>query len=137
MRVVIDTNVVVSGYLSPLGNPARVIDCLLSGTITALVDDRIMAEYREVLLRPRFQIPADAVEALLDYLDSEAEQVVARPLKLQLPDPDDLPFLEVAIAGSAEALITGNLKHFPRSAIGRRLIVYNPAEFLKALPRDA
>ena len=54
MRVVVDTNVIVSGILNPHGPPGRVVDALLSGNNSALHDDRILSEYREVLLRPTF-----------------------------------------------------------------------------------
>jgi uncharacterized protein len=54
MRVVIDTNVIVSGILNPHGSPGRIVNVLLSEASTALYDDRILSEYREVLLRPAF-----------------------------------------------------------------------------------
>jgi predicted nucleic acid-binding protein len=53
-------------------------------------------------------------------------------LEFHLPDPDDEPFLEVALAGGAKAMVTGNKRHFPREEYeGIRMLF--PAEFLEAL----
>jgi putative PIN family toxin of toxin-antitoxin system len=106
----------VSGVLNPHGPPGRIVNALLSETVTVLHDDRILSEYREVLLRPTFRFPLADVEVLLDFVESAGEHVSAQPLSLVLPDPNDLPFLEVATSGRADALITGNIKHFrPRA----------------------
>lgn len=112
MRVVIDTNVIVSGILNPHGSPGRIVNALLSEAITALHDDRILSEYREVLLRPSFGFSRSDVEVLLDFVESAGEHISAEPLSLTLPDLNDLPFLEVATSGSADALITSNIKYF-------------------------
>lgn len=71
-----------------------------------LHDDRILSEYRDVLLRPKFGFSRSDVEVLLDFVESAGEHISAEPLSLT-PDPNDLPFLEVATSGSADALITG------------------------------
>ncbi len=133
MRVVLDTNVLVSGLLNPVGAAGRVLDLLLAGEIALLVDDRILREYRIVLPRPKFAFPRADILSVLEFLESESELVPAAPCGLSLPDPDDLPFLEVAISGRADSLVTGNLRHFP-SAIRRGLAfrIQAPAEFLKA-----
>jgi len=131
MRVVIDTNVMVSGVLNPHGPPGRIVNALLSETVTVLHDDRILSEYREVLLRPTFRFPLADVEVLLDFVESAGEHVSAQPLSLVLPDPNDLPFLEVATSGRADALITGNIKHFRPRRGQHRVLVTTPAEFLR------
>jgi len=131
MRVVIDTNVMVSGVLNPHGPPGRIVNALLSETVTVLHDDRILSEYREVLLRPTFRFPLADVDVLLDFVESAGEHVSAQPLSLVLPDPNDLPFLEVATSGRADALITGNIKHFRPRRGQHRVLVTTPAEFLR------
>jgi uncharacterized protein len=130
MRVVIDTNVIVSGILNPHGSPGRIVNALLSEAITVLHDDRILSEYREVLLRPTFGFSRSDVEVLLVFVESSGEHVSAEPLALILPDPNDLPFLEVAASGSADALITGNIKHFKPRRGQHRVLVITPADFL-------
>jgi len=131
MRVVIDTNVMVSGVLNPHGPPGRIVNALLAETITVLYDDRILSEYREVLLRPIFGFPCSDVDVLLDFVESAGEQVSAEPLSLVLPDPNDLPFLEVATTGAADALVTGNIKHFKPRRGQHGVLVTTPADFLR------
>ncbi len=131
MRVVIDTNVMVSGVLNPYGPPGRIVNAVLSETITVLHDDRILSEYREVLWRPIFGFSRSDVEVLLDFVESAGEHISPEPLTLVLPDPNDLPFLEVATSGRADALITGNIKHFKPRRGGLSVLVIQPAEFVR------
>jgi putative PIN family toxin of toxin-antitoxin system len=112
MRVVIDTNVLVSGIINPHGPPGRIVDSIVSLALTPLYDDRILSEYRDVLLRPVFGFRRNDVSVLLDFIEFSGEYITTGPVNLVLPDPDDLPFVEVAMAGSADALVTGNTKHF-------------------------
>jgi putative PIN family toxin of toxin-antitoxin system len=130
VRIVLDTNVLVSGLLNPHGPPGRILDLITSGLVRVLYDDRIIAEYREVLARPRFGFDPDDVETLLEFIASEGESVISAPLALVLPDPDDLPFLEVAVAGRADALVTGNTDHFVPSAGEHHAEVCLPAVFI-------
>jgi predicted nucleic acid-binding protein len=129
MIVVMDTNVLVSGLLSAHGMPARLLDLLTTGDLRVAYDDRIAAEYREVLARPRFGFQPEAVAHLLDYLFTEGLPLVARPLPTVLPDPDDQPFWEVAVEAAAP-LITGNVKHFP-AKVCVDVEVLTPAAFVE------
>ena len=104
------------------------LDLLLAGELAAAYDDRLLAEYRQVLARPRFSFDPPAVADLLDFLVAGGQPVVARPLPASLPDPEDLPFLEVAVAAVA-VLITGNRRPFPAEARGG-VQVLSPAEFI-------
>lgn len=122
-----DTNVLVSGLLSPHGPPARILDWTLAGELTVLVDDRILEEYRVVLARAKFGFHERDLRVLLPALEALAERVAAPPLALELTDADDLPFLEVASAAHADALVTGNGRHF-RPRRGRHdVTVLSPA----------
>lgn len=131
MNVVLDTNVLVSALLNPYGPPARLLDLVLLGKLIPFYDDRILFEYRQVLHRERFGFEPQAVEALLQYLELVGRRVVAAPLvgHTTVADPEDLMFLEVAHAGQAAALITGNLRHFP-SNLRQGVRVVEPAVFL-------
>lgn len=129
MLVVLDTNVLVSALLSPHGSPASVLNLALGGEIRLAFDDRILAEYREVLLRPKFGFAPGDVGDLLAALEADGEHVIPRSLNVRLPDKDDLPFLEVAAFVNAP-LVTGNTAHFPASARGG-VDVYSPAAFVK------
>jgi putative PIN family toxin of toxin-antitoxin system len=115
--VVLDTNVLVSGLLGLYTYPARLIDMVYIGRLQCVYDDRIMTEYRDVLSRPRFtQVISDKERKdLLGYLAHSGRHVVAGPLgksTISAQDPDDVPFVEVAVAGSAKHIVTGNASHF-------------------------
>ena len=132
MRIVLDTNVVVSALLRPGGIPDQVVGLVLAGRLSLNVDSRIMAEYRAVLERPEFDFPKDEVEAFLAFVE-RAEWVVADPLELALPDETDRPFLEVAVAGGADALVTGNPRHFRLRGTRLDLAVLTPRGLLERL----
>lgn len=129
MRVVLDTNVLVSAFLNPHGVPARILQKALAGELTLLLDSRILAEYAGVLARAKFQIPEIPRRQVLECLILQGEPVLAVPLDAALPDPDDLPFLEVALGGRADALVTGNRRHFPASQC-HGMSVLSPAGLL-------
>jgi putative PIN family toxin of toxin-antitoxin system len=133
MRVVIDTNVLFSGAMSPHGSPGRIIDSIISQTLTVLYDDRTLMEYREVLLRSFFGFQANDVNALVDFIAFPGQQITAGRADVVLPDTTDLPFLEVAIAGAADALITGNLKHFKPVRSPHSIQILSPADFLRLM----
>lgn len=103
---------------------------VVSGTITLCVDARILDEYEEVLARKRFGFDADAVSALIDYIESASLIVAPVPLAQRLPDFDDEPFLAAALAGAAEYLVTGNLAHFPQESRAG-VSVLTPARFVE------
>jgi len=110
---VVDTNVLVSGFLSPFGPPGRLLDMLLARGLRLATDDRIEAEYRDVLARPKFGIERVRRDAFLAILQFQ-EHVVALPWTHRLPpDEDDVMFLEVAVRTSARTLVTGNVRHYP------------------------
>ena len=71
MLVVLDTNILVSALISPFGPPARVLDMVLGGDIQVAYDDRLLAEYREVLARPKFSFAPEDVAAVCLFLASQ------------------------------------------------------------------
>jgi putative PIN family toxin of toxin-antitoxin system len=127
--VVVDTNVLVAGLLSPFGPAGEIVRMIASGSLTVVYDARMVAEYVEVLRRPKFAFGREHVEALLDQMKAMGTVAAGDPLPARLPDPNDEPFLEVALAGRAQCLITGNLKHFPPGA-RQGLQLFTPGEFV-------
>lgn len=130
MRVVLDTNVLVAAFLRPGGPPARILRLVLQGQIELALNEVILAEYREVLLRPKFHLARRQVDTVLNQLRTAAYPAPSFPESLQLPDPDDLPFLDAALASGAVALITGNARDYPSEQC-RGVRVVPPAEFLE------
>ncbi len=127
MKIVLDTNVLVSGLLSPHGQPATLLNLIVEKEINILLDERILDEYSEVLMRPRFKFNKNHIHDLLIFLDSIAEWIIPAPLKITIPDPDDLPFLEVALSGHANALVTGNKKDY--GSWIQKAVIMTPTEF--------
>ncbi|MGP8252195.1 MAG: putative toxin-antitoxin system toxin component, PIN family [Terracidiphilus sp.] len=119
---VLDTNVIVSAGLKLGSVPYCVVmDWVLAGQVQAVTCPSVVREYREVLWRPKFTrhgFPPEWIEDLL-------------ALSLQLPDPKDAVFLALARASGAW-LVTGNIKHFPKS-VRRGVTVVSPAEYLEKL----
>ncbi len=128
MRVVIDTNILVSAFLKPHGDPARILDWVKKGDLRVLFDSRILYEYREVLHREKFSFSPSVADEFLAFLDRFGESVTSAPLSWAIPDPDDMPFLEVALSGEADALITGNKKDYGKPP--KNLKIVSPSEFL-------
>ena len=125
MRIVLDTNVLVAGFISPSGPPGAILRSILAGGVTVCFDERILAEYRDVLTRSRFSFDGDRVAEVLDLIEAMGEPVLAEDLGIALPDVADAMFVEVATA----CLVTGNRRHFPNEQLpGMRVLL--PREFL-------
>lgn len=132
MRAVVDTNVVVAALLSPTGTPARVLEWAINGDFRLCLSAAILAEYREVLLRPAFAFDPGRVEWILQWLEREADLVTPSLTACDLPDADDAIFLQTAVAAQADYLVTGNLKHFP-AAKCHGFPVVSPRQFVQVL----
>jgi putative PIN family toxin of toxin-antitoxin system len=131
VKVVLDTNVIVSGLIQPLGNPARILTLALAGAVQVCHDKRILAEYAEVLARPRFKFDQKLVREALTKLEADGLGVDATGQReLDLPDPDDEPFLGVALVAQVDYLVTGNLADYPARR-RRGCAVVSPAQFME------
>ena len=130
MRIVLDTNVVVSGILSAHGPPAWIVESVLAGEFELVLDGAIRAEYEEVLFRDELGLPRGRVQAFLSLVDRFAWLVAGTgPWPVKLPDPTDERFPCVAHA-TKSLLLTGNLKHYPE-AVREDVIVLSPRDFLE------
>jgi len=135
MRVVFDTNILVSALLTPGGTCERAVRFAIRGALRPFVDSRLVAEYESVLYGSELRFPSEAADELLDGLKARATVVTAPPLPARLPHAADLPFLEVAATAQA-LLVTGNLRHFPkRQRAGVRVVT--PGELLDLLRERA
>jgi putative PIN family toxin of toxin-antitoxin system len=132
MMIVLDTNVIISGIFRPFSKAASILGLIANGTVQLAYDLRLLSEYRDVLSRPKFNVTKENMEAFLVQVEQEGFLVSVKPLEIHLPDPDDEPFLEVALAGKVEAIITGNKRHFPKKEY-KGIKILSPAEFLEGL----
>jgi putative PIN family toxin of toxin-antitoxin system len=115
MRVVLDTNVLVSALLKPESVPDRALGALWSHGATVLYDARIASEYRTVLARPKFMaIDRSRADALLDAIARRGTMLEhVEPWHGAMTDDDDRIFVEVALSGRADGIVTGNGRHYP------------------------
>ena len=128
LRLVVDTNIVVSAALKPDGLQRTVILLALTRPARLYVTTPILAEYRDVLARPELQIRKGLRSQLLQLIRKRARTVSpARSLQVT-SDPDDNIFIECADAARADYLVTGNTRHFPR--FWKKTKVITPREFL-------
>ena len=131
MKVVLDTNVLISGMLNPSGPPGQIIDFMRSDVLQLVVDDRILAEYIDVLRRDyflKYYTESDR-EDIIEYLSKNTHYSSSSVVVHNMPDKGDTPFIEMAITEDVP-LISGNIKHFPKQ-LRKGCIVISPAQFLK------
>jgi len=130
VKIVLDTNVLVSGLLTPFGPSGEILRMIFSGELTLCLDARILAEYKDVLHRPRFKFNKAHISVLLDFIKQYGQFISSAPLQNRLPDPDDEPFLEVAVASRMVSLVTGNCIHYPPSPF-KRINIFSPSQFVE------
>ena len=133
-KVVLDTNVVVSAHLTAGGLEAFVLDLALaskSQLYVSPVSPDILAEYEEVLRRPRFRIDSKKVTQSLRLIKKRAKNVTPTLTLSVSPDTDDNRFLECADAANADYLVTGNRRHFP--AKYRNTLVINARQLIEII----
>jgi putative PIN family toxin of toxin-antitoxin system len=136
LKVVIDTNVLVSALLKPNSVPDHILSLILGGEMVLCLSEPIATEYEEVLRRDKFnRLDRRKVKTLLSRLKSGAQWVELKiRLQVTLADPEDNKFLECAEEAGADLLITGNVKHFPAGKF-KGTIILNPARFLSVIAR--
>jgi putative PIN family toxin of toxin-antitoxin system len=123
IRAVIDTNVLVSGLISPSGNEALIILALHQGLVVPCLSEAIIDEYSSVLSRRKFSFPPDDVAALLVMLRQNGEVFPPITSSVVSPDPADTKFLHCALAAKADFIVTGNRRDFPEAPYGITQIV--------------
>jgi putative PIN family toxin of toxin-antitoxin system len=129
IRVVLDTNIVVSALLQPLGPSARIFILAVNGTLQPCVSGAIYDEYDEVLRRPRLKINETIITETLTAIKREGVWVKSPPALTICPDPDDDIFVSCAAAAKANYIVTGNIKDFPD--LWEATMVVTPRQFLE------
>lgn len=132
MRVVVDTNVIVSALYKPASVPDRAIAALWTHGATVLYDARVADEYRSVLARPKFaSIDRHRIDDMLALFFTRGHDVgQVTPWQGALSDEDDRVFVELALFAHADAIVTGNIKDYP---LGLGFDVLPPALLLDRL----
>ena len=128
LRLVVDTNIVVSAALKPDGLQRTVLLLAITKPARLYISKAILTEYSEVLARPELQIRKGLRRQLLDLLRKRVHLVTPACTLQMTSDPEDNMFLECADAARADYLVTGNARHFPR--FWKKTKVITSREFL-------
>ena len=131
LKVVLDTNIVVSAHLSDEGYPSFVVDLCLSSRLQWFVSREILEEYGEVLRRKRLRIDPKLVDASLGLIQESARVVRPKQRLALCSDPDDNKFLDCAKEAEADYVVTGNKRHFP-ARLGKTRVV-SPRELIEII----
>jgi putative PIN family toxin of toxin-antitoxin system len=116
MKVVIDTNVLISSFQNPQGNPKKIVDMWKKGNFILCISEDIVIEYIEVL--NRLGIPIKKIKELTGLFKerNNVEFIVsAEKIEIIEDDPQDNKFLECAAASNAQYIISGD-KHLRKES---------------------
>ena len=131
---VIDTNVLVSAMLKWTSVPGNIMEFAFSGVIIPILNERIVTEYREVLMREKFHFAREIVDDVIQALEEQGEYIDTDNMDYELPDPKDVVFYAIVMEKRKEEdtyLVTGNIKHFPHVSY-----VVTPKEMLDILLKE-
>ena len=132
IKAVIDTNVLVSAFWTRnrQSPTVRIAEAITDNLFTPLYSAKMIAEYREVLSRLKFDFSPSEVRALVDHIVAHGQHVEPAESDAHFPDPDDKVFFCTALAAADDdpLLVTGNAKHYPPVDF-----IVSPAEFCDLL----
>jgi putative PIN family toxin of toxin-antitoxin system len=135
VRVVLDTNVVVSALLFTRIS-SKLVPLWQGGVITALVSRNILEEYLRVLSYPKFKLSEGDIKGLIQEELLPYVEVVKTSKRLRVVDrdPSDDEFVECAVAGKARVIISGD-KDLLSIGRYRKTLIQSPAQFLERNPQ--
>jgi putative PIN family toxin of toxin-antitoxin system len=134
VRVVLDTNVIISRYLTPHGRVARIVDLWEASAFDLVVSEAILGEYSRVLRYPRHRRVHQLTDLQLLEIDEASREFAEIVIPDQVPavieqDPDDHHFLALSAESNADALVTGD-PHLLELGSYRGIPMLRPADFL-------
>ena len=135
MRVVIDTNVVLSGLIKPGSIPGQVLRAWRDGSFRLVLSEFLLEEIAVTLARPKIQAlvpwPAAQIDRFVLELRAFCDVVEPAELNFKYPrDPDDIPVLATLIASGADLLVTGDRDLL---VLREEYPIETPAEFVRRL----
>ena len=141
MRVVLDTNCIISRYLSPSGTPAHIFQYWEQGAFTLVISEPILAEIERVFSYPRInnrlRLSDKEIAGIVAGLATFGELVSPEQrLHVVEADPDDDMFIECAVEGKADYLVSGD-PHLTDIKEYQGIQILTPAQFILVLEREA
>jgi uncharacterized protein len=129
-RVVLDSNVIVSGF-GWSGPPARVLDAALDGRLILVTSPPLLAELRRVLTYPKLAKVLDGGEQLANLVEASGVVVLPTSVVAAIDDESDNRVLEAAVEGAADYIVSGD-EHLLGLGSFERIPIVTPAQFLAA-----
>ncbi|OAT80392.1 putative toxin-antitoxin system toxin component, PIN family [Desulfotomaculum copahuensis] len=139
MKIVLDTNVVVSGILVSNGPPAKILDLWIENKFRVIISQALIEEYFDVLLRPKFRRAGTIIERqdiLMGLLSLENTIIVFPGTELDVikSDPEDNRVLECALAGEVQYIVSGD-EHLLKLKVFQGIMIISPTDFVANLPQ--
>jgi len=134
VRVVIDTNVIISALYFSRGNPWLIVSWAIEGNIQNVVSDFILDEVRDVLTKKFFWEPAK-IDSVISAIESFSEKVSPQNKLSVIPYAPDNRILECALSGNADYIISGD-RHLTDLKEFQGIKIINPAVFLSLFRKD-
>ncbi|HKW75030.1 MAG TPA: putative toxin-antitoxin system toxin component, PIN family [Terriglobales bacterium] len=128
LRLVLDTNIVISAALKPEGAERTILLFALTKPARCYVSNAILDEYAAVLARPELRIRKGQRLQLLQWIRNRATVISPKSLPQITTDLEDNIFIECADSARADYIVSGNLRHFPKFWKNTKII--NSREFL-------
>jgi len=131
MRVVLDTNIIMSALVAPAGKPAAILDAWLDGKFTLLICAALVEELRGTLQKPRVAelVKPHQAGGLVNQIKKLAEDIDPLPSVERSPDPTDDFLLALSEAGNADYLVTGDKSGLLRLGRHRATRIVSAGEF--------
>jgi len=131
VKLVLDTNIVISAFINPGGKPSQILKMVLNRKAELYFNSAILSEYESVMLRQKFASVIDSINIrrFIDIIRSIGISFNPSVSNTKLPDESDRIFYDTA-KESGSFLVSGNLKHFPKE-----LFIISVADFLKLAER--
>jgi putative PIN family toxin of toxin-antitoxin system len=129
--VVLDTNILISAHLNPLGREYRLFQDALDHQFRLFISEPILLEYESVLRRPKFPILTEKISESLRQIRQNSTLITPDFTLAVSPDESDNRFLECAEAAGAQFLVTGNRRHFP--SVWKATRIVSTREFVESV----
>jgi putative PIN family toxin of toxin-antitoxin system len=139
LKAVLDSSVLISAFLTPLGTPGRLLDAAEGGAFVLCLSREILTETADALLldpklQERYAFDQAAVAEFCDGFASSAQMVADLPeLKAVPGDPKDDPIVATAVAAKADYLVTGDRRHLLPLREYQGIRIVTPRQFLEKL----
>lgn len=136
-KIVLDTNIFISAVLKKQSNPGRIIDLVKEEKLTLVLSSDILSEIEAVLSYPKIKkihgLTPKGIESHLKWLESISETVIpAERFDIIQEDPSDNIYLECAVSGQADFIISGD-HHLTDLKAFQKIRILNPADFLRII----